>query len=117
MQTIKITDERIVQKLPVALENLKAEIIETENMTTPLEINGVTIKGNYTTTKSLGITTLKDLDNEISNLTIQLAQTQELVVKLTANLQKKNADRIEVEAVVKPAFDTNNIELAKIIIK
>ena len=113
MQTITIKDERITQVVPVTLEEIKAEITETENMTTPLEISGVKIEGTFTTTKSLGITTLKDTDAEVSNLTIQLVQAQQRVVDLTAELQDKNNTKTELEPIVQKAFDDLQVAIAE----
>ena len=112
MKTITIKDERITQVVPVALEEIKAEITETENMTTPLEISGVKIEGTFTTTKSLGITTLKDTDAEVSNLTIYLAEAQQRVVDLTTEVQNKNNTRTELEPIVQKAFDDLQIAIA-----
>jgi citrate lyase gamma subunit len=115
---IKINDERIDQVIPVALENIKVEITEAVPQTfTTINEKGDEEEVILNIKQAPVQTTLKDLDAKISNLEINVATTNNQLLQLNAELQEKRDLKVEIEAVVKPAFDANNIELAKIITK
>ena len=111
MNKIEIQDERIDQAISVSKENIKVTITETKSETFQTW-DAVKSEGKEVVLEILQPptqTTLKDVDADISNLESQLAQAQAQVLSLTAELAKHAALKVELEAVVQPAFDANVI--------
>ena len=101
---IKITDERIEQVIPVALENIKAEIVEAKEQTfETLDEKGEVVLTTLNVIQSGKITTLKDIDAEISDIEMTLSNAQAQVESLTIELQKKKDTRTQFEAKVTEA--------------
>jgi hypothetical protein len=111
---IVINDERVLNVIPVALENIKAEIVETKEQTfETLDEKDEVVLTTLNVIQPSKITTLKDLDAEISNTEICLSQTQSQVESLTAELQKKRDLRAELGIAVQLAYDQLQVELNK----
>jgi hypothetical protein len=111
---IKITDERIDQIIPVALENIKAEIIEAKEQTFEiLDEKGEVILTTLNVIQPGKITTLKDIDAEISDMEMALSNAQTQVESMTIELQKKKDLRTKFETTIRPVFDNLQVELTK----
>lgn len=111
---ISINDERIEQVIPVALENIKAEIVEAKPQTfQTLDENGEVKEMTINVVQPGQTITLKDLSAEIGDLEIQLSQTQQRVDDLTAEIQKKRDLQIELTNIIQPAFDDLQVAISK----
>ena len=108
---ITINDERIGQVIPVALENIKVDIVEAKPQTfQTMDDKGDVVETTLNIVQPAQITTIKETDADISNLESQLSQAQVQVGELTAELQKKRDLRGEMETVVTVAF--NDLQIA-----
>lgn len=114
MNKIQIADERIDQAIPVAFENIKAEIVEAKPQTfQTLDENGEVKEMTINVVQPGQTITLKDLSAEIGDLEIQLSQTQQRVDYLTAEIQKKRDLQIELTNIIQPAFDDLQVAISK----
>jgi len=111
---IKITDERIEQIIPVSRENIKCEVVETEEQAfKTLDDKGLEKEVVLNVVKPTQTTTLKDLIAQIGEVESDLAYSQSNVDIFTAELAKLNALKVEMEALVQSAFDANVIAVAE----
>lgn len=109
---IKITDERVEQVVPVALENIKAEIVEAKEQTfETLDEKGEVKLTTLNVIQPGKTTTLKDLTAEISDMEIALSDAEAQVLNLTAELQKKRDNRTQFEAKVMEAHASLQVAL------
>jgi hypothetical protein len=111
MKKIEIADERIAQVIGVAKENIKVAITESAPQTFQVWENESIVEKTLEVMQSPAIITLKDLDAEISNLTLESANLNSQVERVASELQKKTALKIELEKVVQSAYDANEIAL------
>lgn len=110
---IQIADERVEQEIPVALENIKAEVLEAKPQTfQTLDENGEVVEQTLNIVQPSKIITLKDLEAEISDMEIALINAQTNVESLTAELQAKRDMRDELTNIVQPAFDDLQVAIA-----
>ena len=109
---IKITDERVSETNPVAvaMENIKAEITSSAPQTfTTINEKGDEEEVVLNIKQAPVQTTLKDLEAEISNLESRVAETNNSLLQLNAELEEKRNLRVELEKVVQPVYDANMV--------
>ena len=111
MNKITINDERIsaTPAIAVAKENIKVAITESAPQTFQVwedeKVKEVVLEVLQTPTQ----TTLKDVDAEISNLECDITKTQNQLDDLNIFLQNKRDLKVELEKVVNPVFQANQI--------
>lgn len=94
---IKITDKRIADGKQVAIENIEVEITKSSAKTFSVENQDGSISDTtLNVVESIETTTLKDIDAELSNLTIQRTDLQNQIDALDALILSKTATRDSV---------------------
>lgn len=103
MEKVTVIDSRQVKNFDK--ENMEVSLTRTTEHTEPLSIGSIQIEGKFTTTEDLGVTTLKDVDAEISSIQSQIATAQSTLDALNESLQTKQAFRDKIDTEVSRAYE------------
>ena len=112
-QQISVQDERIDQQISVAKENIKVAITQSAPQTFQVWENEQVKDVVLQVMQPPMQTTLKDCDNDISNLESNVASTNNQLLQLNAELEEKKKIRDELEKVVAPVFELNQTAVAE----
>lgn len=107
---IKIVDNRIDNNVPVAAENIQfQELVLVPQTYQTLDNDGNVVEQTINVIQPTPVTTLKDTDADIENLSTQLAAARQNVSDLDTKLGAKVAMRDEANTTVQAAVSTMTI--------
>lgn len=99
---IKITDKRIADGTQVNAENIEVQVSKSASKTFTVEnLDGSLSETTLNVVESVETTTLKDIDAELSNLTVQRATLQTQLDDIDARILATTNTRADVDTAIK----------------